>query len=62
MTHIIAYMIVAVIYFIPTIIVLYRGCEDIFFVVMINVLFGWLVIGWLVSLALAFCADDRAHS
>jgi len=41
------------IYFLPTMLALYRNCHATSWIVMVNVLFGWTIIGWFAVLGWA---------
>ena len=43
-----------VVYLLPALIARTRLCEDSSMVVVINVFLGWTIIGWVISLAMAF--------
>ncbi|MCF8878902.1 superinfection immunity protein [Hyphobacterium sp. SN044] len=43
-------LIPALLYFIPTIVALLRGHHNAFAIFLTNLLFGWTVIGWLITL------------
>jgi hypothetical protein len=42
------------IYFIPTIIALSRGKKDPGSTIVVNLFFGWTLIGWVIALSMAF--------
>jgi hypothetical protein len=41
------------IYFLPTMLALYRNCHATSWIVMVNVLFGWTILGWFAVLGWA---------
>ena len=41
------------IYLLPTIVAIYRGCQSCVWIVVVNVLLGWTIIGWFVALSWA---------
>ncbi|MBI1233079.1 MAG: superinfection immunity protein [Alphaproteobacteria bacterium] len=43
-------LIPALLYFIPTIVALLRGHHNAFAIFLTNLLFGWTIIGWLITL------------
>ncbi|MEN0652072.1 MULTISPECIES: superinfection immunity protein [Hyphobacterium] len=43
-------LIPALLYFIPTLVALLRGHHNAFAIFLTNLLFGWTVIGWLITL------------
>jgi Superinfection immunity protein len=45
-------------YFLPTIIVLARGKKNVLGPILVNVLLGWTVIGWIVALVWALAVDQ----
>jgi Superinfection immunity protein len=55
-------IIIFVLYFLPTVIGLVRGVRNIGSVIVINVLLGWTVIGWIVALAMAVRSVDRTKA
>jgi len=57
MEAVLGLIILAVPYFIPTIIAAVRG-HQVGMVIVINLLLGWTIIGWIVALAIA-CGDRR---
>jgi hypothetical protein len=50
-----------VLYFLPTIIAVNRGAKSTAGVLIINLLFGWTVAGWVVSLVCAFAGKTEAE-
>lgn len=46
-------------YFIPLIIAFYRKTANIWLVFLINLFFGWSIVGWLIALFFALSADSR---
>ena len=44
-------------YFIPTVVGLYRGCERIAGIVVLNIFLGWTFIGWVIALIWASSGD-----
>ena len=53
-------VIVLPLYFLPTIVAAVRKTENIGWVVLINVLLGWTLIGWAVALAMAVSSPSPA--
>jgi Superinfection immunity protein len=52
-------VITAFFYFIPTIVAVGRKVRNVGSVVVVNLFFGWTVIGWVVALAMAMRTVDR---
>jgi len=48
-----------VMYFIPALIALVRGHHNAFAIFLTNLIFGWTVIGWLVTLIWSVTASER---
>ena len=49
----------AVVYFVPSALAVYRGCEATAWICTVNVLFGWTIIGWFA--ALGWAAGGKIH-
>lgn len=49
-------------YFIPTAVAQYRKSSNLTTVAVVNLLFGWTVIGWIVAIILAFAGDSGAQA
>ncbi len=52
-------MLLAVLYFLPTIVAYARSATVRGTVTVLNIFLGWTVIGWVVSLAMAFGPTER---
>jgi len=51
-------LVLAALYFLPTIVASHRG-HGIFVILMLNLLFGWTIIGWLAMLVWALASRPR---
>lgn len=52
----------ALVYFVPTFVAYYRKSANMTAVVLVNLLLGWSMIGWIVALILAFAGDSGAQA
>lgn len=50
-----------VLHFLPTIIAGYRHADHFGWILVVNLLLGWTVIGWIVALIWAFCDAPRYY-
>lgn len=48
----------ALLYFVPTAVAQYRKASNMTAVILINLLLGWTMIGWVVALIMAFAGDS----
>lgn len=55
-------IVLLVLYFVPSLIAMARKHSNIAPVLIINLFFGWTIIGWIVSLAWAFTDNVRAKA
>ena len=53
------FFIVAAVYLLPTALAVYRGCKAAAWIVAIDVLLGWTIVGWIVALVWAFGGQAR---
>lgn len=51
-----------VLYFLPTIIAMRRGRMNTASIAVVNIFLGWTLIGWVLSLAWALAANERAQT
>lgn len=54
-------LILASVYFLPTLIASGRGVRNTGSVVVLNLFLGWTLVGWVVALAMAFATVDRSN-
>lgn len=52
-------LILATIYFLPTLIASGRGVRNTGSIVVLNIFLGWTLVGWVVALAMSFGTVDR---
>ncbi len=53
------FLLLAVLYFVPTIIAFARGVRNAGSVLVVNLFLGWTLVGWVVALAMAARSTDR---
>tara|TARA_R110002096_G_scaffold334406_1_gene528183 strand:- start:525 stop:710 length:186 start_codon:yes stop_codon:yes gene_type:complete len=54
-----ALLVGALLYFIPALVALVRGHHNAFAIFLTNLIFGWTIIGWLVTLIWSVTATER---
>lgn len=50
-----------VVYFVPSLIAAFRHVRNFGTIIVVNLFFGWTVIGWVVALAIACGAEREVH-
>lgn len=50
---------VLVVYFVPTLVAIYRHHHNTAAIIVVNVFLGWTFLGWVVALAMAFTAVEQ---
>lgn len=50
----IAFMVILFIYMLPTAVAMYRDCDSALWIMVVNVLLGWTIAGWIVALTWAY--------
>lgn len=59
--NMILFVLGAVFYVLPTVLALYRNCQAAVWITVVNVLFGWTILGWFVAVGWASTGKSRTQ-
>ncbi len=57
--HLMLFLLIVVLYLLPALLAVYRGCEATLTIVGVNVLLGWTILGWFVAFGWAVSGKTR---